>query len=1399
MSKKLNSQKLEISIQYNLREINMIKRTIENNTHEVIEDKKIKRITSWRKSENKFKNNLIYNILSFGILHLISLFFPNIYVKLYCIPWPAKECDFFLIENIYGKLTLCERIHKKNKNNNANNNHPIKENISKLNITDINLEFNDIIKNVIHSFEYKSCIYEYVENKNEIIPIYMNLSKITNNEIFNYFSEGLSSKWLVTIISERYGKNEYKLNLNLIYAFFFKSQIPSLAIIILIGFIEYISQKNYKIMLIKIFSAITILIIQLINIKFSFINKYKKEYTLDGNNNKVRVKRKYLIKDEEELFNNLNIEELLPGDIILLKNNEYVPCDCIILHGECLVSESDLTGSLNIYKKIALKNNPEYFNYKYSNINTLYHGMKIIKMFSKSNNGFISALCINTGSNTFKANLYSNTLYFLERKKEYKNVYNLFGVRKKIFLYIILNIIICSIITIVYYFEFLSSWDYYISSDFFKNYISTISVAVICKSLMALYFIIHNILIFIVLLKLNKLNIVCFDESRLLKAGNINTIIFNKTETLSETELKIYSYHPVSFSTKKPNKLIFKNYLKNQSKDLNKCLFEYYKKFLNNDNKSKLRTVLFLECLLCCNNVEKYDTNFFGNNSEIELFNDMKWDIEQNEENNILDNLKFKFIHDINNSNYNFQYYYISNTITEIFPNNFYELKKSINNVNNINNELNIINKEITSKIEQMNYPRSNTIKITSSSQSNQINQIQKDISNITNCSYKLKIYKKFIINGSLDSASIVYNPLTNELRFMIKCSLDKIINKCNIKTLPKNFEKIISIHIKNGLIILVCATKKLNIDEFDENAELEYYMKDLNFIGFITLQNKIKSFVKQSIKEIKKYNDNLIIVSGDNIYNCLSAGLNSGIIEKRNIFILDKDTINNKINIRKICSHEEGEKIGEGNYNIKENKDNSYSRLVNNVSYININSPNFDDIPQLDIGFDKKRKIIKHIQKRRRMKKNISINELINPNSEYEKINKKEYLIKDDYRDKSKNDNSSGDTKKSGNINIQNNNKKVILNDNISDDSRSFKYLNFMEKYSYKDTFKDYTDVKDSIFCLSNNLFNYLYYNKNQKGAKKFLDTIIKKAKIFFNMSSIDKSDLIDYFRENPNNTVCVIGQCDSDIDSILSADIGINLKNPKNMNTILNHFFSIKNNILCIKDIILNGKIFLENNVILENISFICSMFLCAYILVCILRNVFIDESQIIFLEVEFLILSALSFAGKTKEKNINLNQNSKLLICYYYFQLGENIIVKLLSVYLFCSLFRGDYQFEDHKLDIEFQSFIFVLVIEFLISGILSFNFISFYRESIITNFYLIVTIYIYLIYMGFLIFFNSSNYSINIFSLTDFTSNEKSFDSFSDKNRLYLLISMLFDFFGTIISNWITSIIFQRYIK
>ena len=59
-------------------EIKFIKRTINNYTHDDISDKKIKKITAWRKSKKKFLSVLVLNLLTLGILHLISKKYPKL-------------------------------------------------------------------------------------------------------------------------------------------------------------------------------------------------------------------------------------------------------------------------------------------------------------------------------------------------------------------------------------------------------------------------------------------------------------------------------------------------------------------------------------------------------------------------------------------------------------------------------------------------------------------------------------------------------------------------------------------------------------------------------------------------------------------------------------------------------------------------------------------------------------------------------------------------------------------------------------------------------------------------------------------------------------------------------------------------------------------------------------------------------------------------------------------------------------------------------------------------------------------------------------------------------------------------------------------------------------------------
>ena len=279
-----SNTKEQINSEENEYHINIFRRTLENNTHEVIEDTKIKKVTSWRKSQKKFFQSLILNILTLGIIHIISLFYPNLYIKLYCNQREPKECDFFLVEDIYGKFTLCKKIYKKDKTQNN-----LSPNIEKQDIISsslLNKSKKYLTKNLTYSFIYKSVTYEYDEINNEISPVYMNLSNLTCKDIFHNFSEGLSSEGLIKLFFERYGKNEYNLNFKLIHLYFIRIEIPSLSFVIIISLIEF-GLKDYISFFVKVAMISLFLIVEFIRLKINVYNLYKDEYTLDGEKHKI--------------------------------------------------------------------------------------------------------------------------------------------------------------------------------------------------------------------------------------------------------------------------------------------------------------------------------------------------------------------------------------------------------------------------------------------------------------------------------------------------------------------------------------------------------------------------------------------------------------------------------------------------------------------------------------------------------------------------------------------------------------------------------------------------------------------------------------------------------------------------------------------------------------------------------------------------------------------------------------------------------------------------------------------------------------------------------------------------------------------------------------------------------
>ena len=859
----------------NIEKIKVKKRTNENYTHIVNIDSKIVSVTTWRKSKMKFRLYLILNFFTLGLLHIISLFIPKLYLKIYCNQSLPTNSDFFLIEDVYNNFTLCKTIYKKSSNAKMSNNN------------DHNNDKNN--DNITILFEYKSTKYKFDITTNSICPVYFNLSLYSNKTIIDSLMDGINTPEKYNRSIDTYGKNIMNMNIMLIYQNLIRKDLPNCAVVFFSGALcLYCNFTEFGCLLYLL--AISILIIKLIFKYIKFIKKLGKDRSLDGLI-EYKVKRKYIKEQKTKGYNKVKNIDLVPGDILSLNEGEIIPCDCILLDGECILSESKLIGKVDTTIKSPLRSDNDYFNYKKNKYCILFHGMEIVKVYSKNSNKSIISLVVNTGINTFKANELSNLLYENTLKDKNQEIYTFFVGK-----YYLIFIMLLSCISIV---------DIIVSSSRRIQDLSLVDniFIVLCFAFMPIYYLTSCYITFLGIFNLNtddKHNIQCIDESRLIESGKINKVIFDKTGTLTENKIEVSAFIPLYYDNS-PYKFIFKIYEKKNIKKICEEHLIYYKNLVkknsSNENISLIQTLseakntisnrdsicnnfelsaLFLQCLVCCSNLLKINNEICGNIIEKEVIEMMKWDINtveiinddnDNNTNNSQENSEsiidkihrigsifFNNANNISSSSLNNN---SKNIISEVFPKNYYKItegmkiKKKPTNIRN-----SIIRQSI-----RMNKNKINT--------------------------FKLIIISRFFSNSYMNISCIVYNFIEDNYRFMIKGAPEKIL-KCCINTSFPEIEKLLIKALKEGYRVVACASKIIEYNQDEQNQKEEYYLKDLTLCGFIFLKNKLKVESKKVIEKIINMECDVSISTGDSISNVIGVGLESGIIKEKNIYVFD-------------------------------------------------------------------------------------------------------------------------------------------------------------------------------------------------------------------------------------------------------------------------------------------------------------------------------------------------------------------------------------------------------------------------------------------------------------------------------------------------------------------------------
>jgi predicted P-type ATPase len=286
---------------------------------------------------------------------------------------------------------------------------------------------------------------------------------------------------------------------------------------------------------------------------------------------------------------------IVPGDVITINQTHWiVPCDMVLLSGQCILNESGLTGESMPVQKISCPNESKEYDHTGSKY-TLYAGTTILQTTGTN----IECLVTKTGTGTSKGQLISTILYpekFIFKYEEELEVticfLLLFGlVALPLSFYLQENNGSSS--------TWITKWAYgmFTVSQIFSPLLPVaLKVGQIRSSK-----------------RLSDQKIFCVNPRRIAISGKVNIFCFDKTGTLTKEGMEFSGVSLCSQVVGQSNPILSTNLQKDLS-------------------NSSMVPPHILECMACCHSLVKFGENeYVGNEVEINMFRASKWLLIQEE------------------------------------------------------------------------------------------------------------------------------------------------------------------------------------------------------------------------------------------------------------------------------------------------------------------------------------------------------------------------------------------------------------------------------------------------------------------------------------------------------------------------------------------------------------------------------------------------------------------------------------------------------------------------------------------------------------------------------------------------------------------------------------------------
>ncbi|XP_008405076.1 probable cation-transporting ATPase 13A3 isoform X3 [Poecilia reticulata] len=156
---------------------------------------------------------------------------------------------------------------------------------------------------------------------------------------------------------------------------------------------------------------------------------------------------------------------------------------------------------------------------------------------------------------------------------------------------------------------------------------------------------------------------------------------------------------------------------------------------------------------------------------------------------------------------------------------------------------------------------------------------------------YEIGIVRQFPFSSALQRMSVVSRTLGEKcMDAYMKGAPEVVASLCKSETVPENFAEVLEGYTKQGFRVIALAHRrlgsKLNWHKV-QNVNRDYIEANLEFLGLIIMQNKLKAETPGVLQDLHRANIRTIMVTGDNMLTAVSVARDCGMIPPEDMVII--------------------------------------------------------------------------------------------------------------------------------------------------------------------------------------------------------------------------------------------------------------------------------------------------------------------------------------------------------------------------------------------------------------------------------------------------------------------------------------------------------------------------------